>query len=181
MIGLLISLLIISVLFWIIIQLQSNVKKLIIWLLILGVIIYEGQQIISYNADLSLDDSSQLKSSNYKIWSPGVEKEYQEGDQAYLINFTAAWCITCQANDKIALSRPKIKEYLKQNNIEYIVADWTNKNSDILKSLESYNRNGVPLYIFWKPGMGKPSVLPAILTEQILLDSFENDIIKELN
>ncbi len=181
MIGLLISLLIISVLFWIIIQLQSNVKKLIIWLLILGVIIYEGQQIISFDVDLSLDDSSQLKSSNYKIWSPGVEKEYQEGDQAYLINFTAAWCITCQANDKIALSRPKIKEYLKQNNIEYIVADWTNKNSDILKALESYNRNGVPLYIFWKPGMGKPSVLPAILTEQVLLDSFENDIIKELN
>jgi thiol:disulfide interchange protein DsbD len=181
MIGLLISLLIISVLFWIIIQLQSNVKKLIIWLLILGVIIYEGQQIISFDGDLSLDNSSQSKYSNYKIWSPGVEKEYQEGDQAYLINFTAAWCITCQANDKIALSRPKIKEYLKQNNIEYIVADWTNKNSDILKALESYNRNGVPLYIFWKPGMGKPSVLPAILTEQVLLDSFENDIIKELN
>ena len=94
-----------------------------------------------------------------------------------MINFTAAWCITCQANDKIALSRPRIKEYMKNNDIEYIVADWTNKNTDILSALEKYNRNGVPLYIFWKPGMSESLILPAILTEQILLDSFENDII----
>ena len=48
---------------------------------------------------------------------------------------------------------------------------------NILEALESYNRNGVPLYIFWKPGMSRSEILPAILTEQILLDTFENDII----
>ena len=52
--------------------------------------------------------------------------------------------------------------------------DWTNKNDEILKTLESYNRNGVPLYIFWKPGMSESKILPAILTEQILLESFNN-------
>ena len=89
-----------------------------------------------------------------------------------MINFTAAWCITCQANHKIALSRPNIKDYLKNNNIEYIVADWTNKNGEILSALEKYDRNGVPLYIYWKPGMESSEILPAILTQQILLDSF---------
>ena len=89
-----------------------------------------------------------------------------------MINFTAAWCITCQANDKIALSRPKIKQYLKDNNIDYVVADWTNKDTEILETLESYSRSGVPLYIYWKPGLSESKVLPAILTEQILLDSF---------
>ena len=89
-----------------------------------------------------------------------------------MINFTAAWCITCQTNDKIALSRPNVKEYIYENNIQYIIADWTNKNDEILKTLESYNRSGVPLYIFWKPGMSESAILPAILTEQILLDSF---------
>ena len=68
---------------------------------------------------------------------------------------------------------------MKENNIKYIVADWTNKNQSILKALESYNRNGVPLYIFWKPGMSRSEILPAILTEQILLDTFENDIITD--
>ena len=91
---------------------------------------------------------------------------------SHIINFTAAWCITCQANDKIALSRPKVKEYFNNNNVEYIVADWTNKDDEILQTLESYNRSGVPLYIYWKPGMKEPAILPSILTEQILLDSF---------
>ena len=119
------------------------------------------------------------KNSQYIEWETGIEESLKLDNQAYLINFTAAWCITCQANDKIALSRPKIKKYMKENNINYIVADWTNKNQNILRALEAYNRNGVPLYIFWKPGMDESKILPAILTEQILLDTFENDIISD--
>ena len=59
---------------------------------------------------------------------------------------------------------------MKENNIEYIVADWTNKNDEILMALEKYNRNGVPLYIYWKPGMKEAKLLPAILTEKLILD-----------
>jgi thiol:disulfide interchange protein DsbD len=92
-------------------------------------------------------------------------------NQAYLINFTAAWCITCQANDKVALSRKNVKQYLKKNNIEYIVADWTNKDENILKVLNKYGRSGVPLYVFWKPGMQDPIILPAILTENLVLET----------
>ena len=172
LLSLLISLLIISVLFWSITKLSRGFFRLISWILILGVIIFEGKQIITFESDLSMNSSSQTKYSNYQMWSSDIEKKYKENNQAYLINFTAAWCITCQANDKIALSRPKIKNYLKENNIEYIVADWTNKNSEILRALESYERNGVPLYVYWKPGMNESLILPAILTEQILLDSF---------
>ena len=90
-----------------------------------------------------------------------------------MINFTAAWCITCQANDKIAISRPSIKNYLKTNNIEYVVADWTNKDKEILLALELYKRNGVPLYIFWKPGMNKSKILPAVLTEDLLIRNMQ--------
>ncbi|MEJ6766859.1 MAG: thioredoxin family protein, partial [Gammaproteobacteria bacterium] len=88
----------------------------------------------------------------------------------YLINFTAAWCITCQANDKVALSRPSVKKFLSDNNIEYVVADWTNRNQEILDVLSKYGRSGVPLYVYWKPGMSESKVLPAILTEQIVID-----------
>ena len=173
LISLLISLLLISTLFWSITKLNSGIIRLISWLLILIVIIFEGKQIISSDNTSSIDNnSSQAKYSSYQMWSSDIEKKYKKENQAYLINFTAAWCITCQANDKIALSRPKIKNYLEENDIEYIVADWTNKNSEILSALESYERNGVPLYVYWKPGMNESLILPAILTEQILLDSF---------
>ena len=151
---------------------KGKFAKLILWLLIVCVIGYEGMLITSNKDSLNQDRSSNQKYSEYTLWSPDIENNLQNENRAYLINFTAAWCITCQANDKIALSRPRVKKYLNDNNIEYIVADWTNKDDKILKALELYERNGVPLYIYWKPGMKKPLVLPSILTEQILLDNF---------
>tara|TARA_X000000950_G_C13621580_1_gene539638 strand:- start:197 stop:568 length:372 start_codon:yes stop_codon:yes gene_type:complete len=107
------------------------------------------------------------------IWEKDIERKYRAANQSYLINFTAAWCITCQANDKVALSRKAVKDYLKVNDINYVVADWTNKDSEILDVLSSYGRSGVPLYVFWRPGMQDPLILPAILTEQILLKNLK--------
>ena len=177
LINLLVNLLIISLLFWMLTMFKSKALKLLMWLMIVLVVFLQALN-LSNNDNYEQNDLVRVKdNSQYMVWETGIEEALKENSQAYLINFTAAWCITCQANDKIALSRPKIKEYMRENNIKYFVADWTNRNSDILKALESYNRNGVPLYIFWKPGMSASKVLPAILTEQILLDTFENDII----
>ena len=181
LINLLIVILVISLLMWMLTIFKSQALKLILWILILFVIVFQGIKFDSIN-DNKLDvTSDNQKYSEFNAWNSNTEQSFKNKRQAYLINFTAAWCITCQANDKIALSRPKIRKYMKDNDIEYIVADWTNKNTDILNALESYNRNGVPLYVFWKPGMNESMILPAILTEQILLDSFENDIIESIN
>jgi thiol:disulfide interchange protein len=60
-------------------------------------------------------------------------------------------------------------EELVDNNIKYIKADWTNRDENITKSLSEYGRSGVPLYVFWKPGMQRSKILPAVLTEAILI------------
>ena len=122
------------------------------------------------NFSSSQEISSRLNDS-LDSWYFGIEEEYQELQQAYFINYTAAWCITCQANDKVALSRMKVKEFMAANDIKYVVADWTNKDKNILDALNVYGRSGVPLYVYWKPGMEKPQILPAILTEKIVLDA----------
>jgi thiol:disulfide interchange protein DsbD len=181
LINLLIIILVISLLMWMLTIFKSQALKLILWILILFVIVFQGIKYDSINVNKIDVVSDNQKYSEFNAWNSNIEQSFKNKRQAYLINFTAAWCITCQANDKIALSRPKIRKYMKDNDIEYIVADWTNKNTDILNALESYNRNGVPLYVFWKPGMNESMILPAILTEQILLDSFENDIIESIN
>ena len=181
LINLLIVILVISLLMWMLTIFKSQALKLILWILILFVIVFQGIKYDSINVNKIDVVSDNQKYSEFNAWNSNTEQSFKNKRQAYLINFTAAWCITCQANDKIALSRPKIRKYMKDNDIEYIVADWTNKNTDILNALESYNRNGVPLYVFWKPGMNESMILPAILTEQILLDSFENDIIESIN
>ena len=63
---------------------------------------------------------------------------------------------------------------LDKNNINYVVADWTNRDKEILDVLNIYGRSGVPLYVFWKPGMDKSIVLPAILTESLVLDTIRD-------
>ena len=171
-IFLLITILLISLLIWIASKINKPNYRMIIFIFAVFIIFFQFKDIPSQK--IQSPNAMKLENFNYVEWNENIENEYQSKNQAYLINFTAAWCITCQTNDKIALSRPNIKEYIYENNIEYVVADWTNKNDEILKTLESYNRNGVPLYIFWKPGMKKSKILPAILTEQILLDSFNN-------
>jgi thiol:disulfide interchange protein DsbD len=106
-------------------------------------------------------------------WSLSTESDLQANNQAYLINFTAAWCITCQTNEKVALARTTVQDYLAEQNIKYIKADWTNRNEDIAIGLAKYERSGIPLYIFWKPGMQNSKILPAVLTEDILIRSMQ--------
>jgi len=106
-------------------------------------------------------------------WSLAIESELQEQNQAYLINFTAAWCITCQTNEKTAFARVGVKEYLAEQNITYVKADWTNRNEEIAIGLARYERTGIPLYIFWKPGMNASKILPAVLTEDLLIKSMQ--------
>ena len=171
-IFLLITILLISLLIWIASKINKPNYSIVIFIFAVFIIFFQFKDIPS--KEIQSPNALKLESFNYVEWNENIENEYRNKNQAYLINFTAAWCITCQTNDKIALSRPNIKEYIYENNIQYVVADWTNKNDEILKTLESYNRNGVPLYIFWKPGMSESKILPAILTEQILLESFNN-------
>ena len=120
------------------------------------------------------ENTSELAAdSSAEQWSLAIESDLQAQDQAYLINFTAAWCITCQTNEKTAFARDKVKEYLKNQDITYVKADWTNRNEDIAIGLARYERTGIPLYIFWKPGMPGSKILPAVLTEDILIKSMQ--------
>ena len=165
LINLLISILLISFVIWFYTKVSQNYLKILLPITLLLILIFQINQFLSISTIDVNDNEPNL------TWNIDTENELISSNQAYLINFTAAWCITCQANDKVALSRKSVKEYLKKNNIEYIIADWTNRDENILKVLNKYGRSGVPLYVFWKPGMQDPIVLPSILTESLVLDT----------
>ena len=167
LISLLICFFAVSIFMWIY---KSFTNQFIFFGSFLLTILFLFTQINNFSS--SQEISSRLNDSLYS-WYFGIEEEYQELQQAYFINYTAAWCITCQANDKVALSRMKVKEFMAANDIKYVVADWTNKDKNILDALNVYGRSGVPLYVYWKPGMEKPQILPAILTEKIVLDTLK--------
>jgi thiol:disulfide interchange protein len=90
------------------------------------------------------------------------------------VDATAAWCITCLVNEQAVLSRQPVKDAFATKKVAYLVADWTNRNSDITKLLEANGRDGVPLYLYFAPGADKPVILPQILTEAGVLSAINS-------
>ena len=169
LISLLITILLVSTIFWIITKSKSKTIRVLSAVTILIIISIQLSSINALHTNANTNKSA--STASLEAWNINIENELKKLDQAYLINFTAAWCITCQANDKLALSKPSVKAYLKENDIKYIKADWTNRDNDILKILTEYGRTGVPLYLYWKPGLDQTLILPAVLTEELLLNS----------
>lgn len=86
-----------------------------------------------------------------------------------LVNFTAAWCITCQVNERIALDTPAVRQAMAQAGVARLKADWTRHDPAITRILEAHGRSGVPLYLLYPAGIGDPEVLPAVLTEALVM------------
>lgn len=87
------------------------------------------------------------------------------------INLTAAWCITCHANERVALSSARIADAFAERDLVYLKGDWTNRDPEITRLLAAHGRNGVPLYLVYPPGGGDAVVLPQLLTEAIVLNA----------
>jgi len=90
-----------------------------------------------------------------------------------LVNYTAAWCVSCQVNDRLALSTTSVSEALKRNNAVYLKADWTKRDGAIAAELASFGRAGVPLYLVYGAKGGDPTILPSILTEGVVVKALD--------
>ena len=89
-----------------------------------------------------------------------------------LVNMTAAWCITCLVNERVALASDDFIDALETKKIAYLKGDWTNGDPEITAFLASFGRSGVPIYVVY-PGAGlEPVVLPQILTESMVMEAF---------
>ena len=161
-IFLLIGWLLLALNFWVFLKNWKKINKIIIFGISIVSLLYFSPSIEN------IDTKQNMIIGSATEWYEGIEEDLRNKNQPYFINFTAAWCITCQSNEITAFSKDNFKDLLEENNIEYIKADWTNRNDDITKSLKKYGRSGVPFYLYWEPGYEKPKILPAILTDQII-------------
>jgi thiol:disulfide interchange protein DsbD len=106
-----------------------------------------------------------------ETWSRERVNALQRDDRAVLVNFTAAWCITCKVNEQVALTTDAVRRALDERGIVYLKADWTRRDPVITEELRRYGRSGVPLYLLYPAGQGSPVVLPQILTEDLVLQA----------
>ncbi len=85
------------------------------------------------------------------------------------VNMTAAWCVTCLVNERVAISGAPVRDAFTARHVAYLKGDWTRQDGAITAFLHEHGRDGVPLYVYFPPGNGSPEVLPQILTEQTVL------------
>jgi len=105
-------------------------------------------------------------------WSEEEVARQLAAGRTVFIDFTAAWCLTCQVNERVVLSRQDIQEAFREKNIAFLVADWTRRDPAITAALQKYGREGVPTYVILRPDGSAPVLLPEILTPKLILESF---------
>ena len=99
----------------------------------------------------------------WQAWEPGRVDQVLASGQPVFVDFTAAWCVTCQYNKKTTLADAQVMADLQAKNVALLRADWTRRDPAITAALGELGRNGVPVYVFYKKG-APPQVLSEILS-----------------
>ena len=106
-------------------------------------------------------------SATWQAWVPGrVEAELKAGKPVF-VDFTAAWCITCQYNKKTTLANAEVMADFAAKNVQLLRADWTRRDPAITQALEQLGRTGVPVYVLYQSGKA-PVVFSEILDASAL-------------
>ncbi|MGF7180040.1 protein-disulfide reductase DsbD family protein [Tunturiibacter psychrotolerans] len=113
------------------------------------------------------------------VWAPYSQQSLDQARAAghpVFIDFTAAWCLSCQVNERAVLKSADVQHQFSKNNVTLLKADWTQYDPEITKQLASVNRSGVPTYVIY-PAMKNSSadVLPELLTKDIVLTALKKD------
>ncbi|HQD14285.1 MAG TPA: protein-disulfide reductase DsbD family protein [Ottowia sp.] len=96
-------------------------------------------------------------------WSPArVQAGLAEGRPVF-VDFTAAWCVTCQYNKKTTLASAEVLSAMDAAKVQTFRADWTRRDAAITAELQKLGRNGVPVYVPQAPGQA-PVVFSEILS-----------------
>ena len=104
-------------------------------------------------------------SSRWQLWAPGRVEQVLDTGAPVFVDFTAAWCVTCQYNEKTTLVNPEVLADFAANKVTLLRADWTRRDPAISAALAQLGRSGVPVYVLYQDGRA-PVVLSEILSVQ---------------
>ncbi|HEX5786403.1 MAG TPA: thioredoxin family protein [Burkholderiaceae bacterium] len=116
-------------------------------------------------ATTSEADTQPLAAGVWHPWSAERMAQVRRSGQTLLVDYTAAWCVTCQYNKRTVLTRPELLADLARGQVMLLRADWTRRDPAVTAALAEVGRNGVPTYAVYRAGQP-----PQLLSELPSLD-----------
>ncbi len=144
-------------------------------LCVLSLVVAVIMTILALKNSTATHPGSNAATANSGIWQnydPAEVIRLNTEGKTVFVDFTAAWCVTCQFNKKMVLDTELIQKAFVDHGIVLMRADWTRRDQTITETLTTFGRSGVPVYVFYPPEK-PPFLLPELLSNRIVLDALE--------
>ncbi len=126
---------------------------------------------VLWSAQGAQPDTTQTVAAGGEPFSTSRLAALRAAGKPAFVDLTAAWCVTCLLNERVALDQAAVQAGFRRAGVTYLVGDWTRGDPDITAYLRDNRRDGVPLYVFYPAGGGRPVTLPQILTPGVVLST----------
>jgi len=110
----------------------------------------------------------------WEPWSEAAVAKHRAAGRPVFVDFTAAWCLTCKVNERVAFASSDVRDRFAQFDVALLRADWTARDETIARAVEGFGRRGIPLYVLYPADRGREFVLlPEVLTPGIVTRALE--------
>lgn len=151
------------------------VSTLIAVILIISANAYAVVNVDTYAVSMTTQTATAGEGIEWKPYSDEAVEQAKKSGNPVFIDFTAAWCLSCQVNEQIAFSSEEVQNRFRELNIQSFKADWTSHDEKITRALAKYGRNSVPLYVLHSGNHNdEPKILPEIITPGIILKALKS-------
>jgi thiol:disulfide interchange protein DsbD len=168
------GLLLIAIGAWVFGSFKSRIARDVIALLLLGAGLWlpitadaHGSRVVSAN---NTPQSAPAGALQWESFSPEKLQQYRAEAKPVLVDFTAAWCLSCQVNERAVFHSTEIQQRLHDSGVVLMKADWTSYDPAITKALAEYGRSGVPFYVMYGRS-AEPVISTEFLTPQAMQDA----------